>query len=876
MKNNKQSLPPRWATLFLRWYCNKHMLEDLEGDINEFYARNIKAKGPKVAKLIYILDVLKFFRVYTIQRPKYQKYMQYSLLLQNYFVTSSRNLRNNWFFSLINIAGLAVSMFVGLLLISFIIELRTFDTFHDDAERIYRINSSYEYLGKRDNSLYASTSPVTGPKMMEHVPGIEHLTILRRDVKKDVTHQDKTVPLQIFWASEEFFKVFSFELLEGNKNTALRGLNSVVITDESAFKLFGNETPINKEIILDGESYVITGVVAKPPMNSHLQFEILGSYSTYANQNEQQKWFSSWTQIWTHYVYFKLVEGQDPWAIQLALDKISEQENAITENTVVNAYIQPLIDIVPGDNLNNSIGPTMETKIVWTLVLLAFIVILSACFNYTNLSLGRSIRRSKEVGIRKVNGASGFQVWLQFIVESTLISLVALLVAIGLFMVLRNYFYAVDYRMDKIVTLQITPQLIGYFLLLALVLGLTAGFFPALFFSRSKIMKVLKDINRTRIGGQFGLKRILILLQYTISLAFILAITLIYKQYRYSLSLDLGFKTENILNLKVFGDNLTSLVNELDQLPEVRKISKSSLVISLGNYLSSNAKKHKGAQDSINIHFNKVDENYLPLHDYQFLAGGNFVKNSENDSAVNNQVIINESLLKRFEIVSPEQAIGEEIIISDDVKTIQGVLKDFHYGRVDFKTGPFVFLYESRDHHYLNILLSSDNVFETIGKIEKMWEKFDQVHPMEASFYDNQIKEAYQEYESWVTIMSFMAFLAIVIASMGLLGMIVLTTESRLKEISVRKVFGAGELNLIYLLGRGFMLLILLAAIVAVPLTYYYVNTIVFEEIVYKASFNFFDFTAGVLMVTVMAVLTISFETIRVARTNPVTILRNE
>ena len=266
----------------------------------------------------------------------------------------------------------------------------------------------------------------------------------------------------------------------------------MVITDEAAIKLFGDESAINKQVIVNGEAYAITGVVAKPPMNSHLQFEVLASYATYANANKENDWFFHWKNMWNHYVYFKLEEGQDPATIQAGLNKISEEESSKIEHTVIRAFMQPLLDIVPGDNLNNNLGTSMERKMVWVLTLLTLVVIVSACFNYTNLSLGRSIRRSMEVGIRKVNGASRFQVWLQFIVEATIISLAALIVAIGLFAALRNYFFMIDSRMDNIVTLQLTPQLIGYFLLLALAVGFMAGFFPAFFFQRLPLSKCSK------------------------------------------------------------------------------------------------------------------------------------------------------------------------------------------------------------------------------------------------------------------------------------------------------------------------------------------------------------------------------------------------
>ena len=782
MKKVNPQQPPRWATKFLHWYCDKQIVEDLEGDICEYYLRNIDSKGSRRARLIYIFDVLKFFRLYTIRKPKIKDPMNHGLLLKNYFKTSSRNLRHNPLFSLINVVGLAISLSVGLLLVAFISEIYTFDTFHKDAERIYRINNSYEYLDEPRDARYASTSPITGVKMKESIPGIENLTILTRDHNKDITYQDKTVPVQLLWATEEFFNIFSFQLKEGNPNTALKELNSLVITDEASRKLFGNESPVNKQVILSGESYIITGVVAKPPMNSHLQFEVLGSYSTYIRDKEKDSWFFSWSNMWNHYVYFKLKEEEDPATIQARLDKMSEEENSKIENTIIKAHMQPLLGILPGEDLYNRVsGTSMEKKTVWTLVILAIVVIISACFNYTNLSLGRSMRRSMEVGIRKVNGASRFQVWLQFIVEATMISFVALFVAIGLYMVLRDYFFIIDQRMHDIVTLNLTPQLVGYFLLLALAVGLMAGFFPALFFSRVTVFKVLKDISGSKVLGRLNFKKILILLQYTVSLAFIVSVTLMYKQYRYSLSFDLGYSTENIINLHLLGNDPDPLVNELKQFPEIRNLSRSGLVTSTGNYQSQNA-KYKDPLDSVGVHYNKVDEYYLPMHGHEFLAGGNFIKGSENDSAVNNQIIVNEALLNRFNVGTPDQAIGEEILVSRHKMIIHGVLKDFHYGTVHSDIGPFVFQFGAQDYRYLNLLVSTNDIFSTMNKIESAWKKFDPVHVMNASFYDDQIKAIYHHEASMITMMGFMAFLAISIASMGLLGMVVFTTEFSLER----------------------------------------------------------------------------------------------
>ncbi len=880
MNSSHKNLPPKWATRFLHWYCSDQLVEDLEGDINEFYQRNVIEVGLRKAKFIYVMDVFKFFRPYTVQKLKTNNNMNNLLLFRNYFRTSIRNMIGNPLFSLINIVGLAISMSVALLLIAFLTETQKIDAFHQDADRVYRINNSHSYLGRLNDTRYASTSAITGLRMQESIAGIESLTIMRlihRD--SDFSNGDKTVPLSLLWASDEFFDVLSFEMIAGNPQTALKEMHSVVLTDESAKKLFGDESAMDKQLVLNDETYTVTGVVKKPPMHSHLKFEALGSYVTHAEAMKDHERFDSWTYMWSYYVYFKIEEGQDPEVIQSRLFQLSEEENSKVENYEFITYMQPLLAIMPGENLNNEIGSSMDTTMIWALVILSFVVVLSACFNYTNLSLARSMRRSLEVGVRKVNGASGFQVWLQFITESTVLSIIALIAASGLFVVLRSYFFTIDDSLDDLVTLQITPEIVTYFIGFSVLVGFAAGFFPAMFFSKLSVFKVLKDVSKVKILGKVNFRKVLILVQYVISLIFIVAVTLTYKQYRHALNFNLGYATDNILNIKLFGEDAQPLINDLQQIPEIQNISTSSMVTSLGSYWSEYT-KYQDPLDSASVYHNRIDENYLPIHKHEFLAGGNFVKGSESDSAENNQIIVNEAFLKRFDMGTPEQALGELVTFGGEEKVIHGVLKNFHYGKVESRIRSFGFVYGRQKHEflrgYVNLLVNTSDIFSTMNKIEKAWKEYDDVHPIRASFYNDQIKAAYDDNASMIAVIGVLAVLAITIASMGLLGMVVFTTETRLKEVSIRKVLGATDYNLLYLLGRGFMILLIVAAAIAIPVSYYFINSVVLADVAYKASFGVFDIGIGVLAVMLLALLAISFESLRAARSNPANILRSE
>lgn len=874
MKSQLRPDPPKWVSRILEWYCNEDILEDLQGDINEFYYRNVEKKGSGKAKFIYFLDVIKFFRPYAIQKPKIKESMDQFTMFNNYFKTSFRNIIHNKLFSSINIVGLAISMSVGLLLIAFITELFSFDTFHEKADRIYRVTNTYHELN-RDPDLYASTSVKAGKRLQESVTGIEKVVLIRRNFSGDVTNGDDVVPIRGLWASEEFFNVFSFKLIKGNPESALRELNSLVLTEASAIKLFGKEEAFGKTVSINEEEYTITGIVEDVPKNSHMRFEVLCSFVTKDNREAGNDYWLKWENMWSNYVYILLPEDHNVNEVQENLDRISQEENANLEHNKITMGLLPLLDILPGENMNNKMGVSMDLNIVWVLTILSFVVIISACFNYTNLSISRSLRRSLEVGIRKVIGASRLHILFQFITEAVIISLISLVFSFLFFIILRTQFIGIDPKISRIVTLDLTPQLLLYFLAMAIMVGIIAGFFPAVFFSKVNAIKVLKDASNFKLFGHVSIRKSLMVLQYTLSLAFIVAASITYKQYKFALSFDLGYKTENILNIPLEGNKPDILVNELARLPEVENISRSIMITSIGDYWAARG-KYNNPLDSALVYFNIVDENYLPIHQHQFLAGSNFVRGSENEEADNNQIIVNEALLKRFEIESPSKAIGEILKLDGKENVIVGVLIDFHYGRIDNKIKSFAYRFDPKEPDYLNLKINTTDFLVTITKIEKIWKKIDKVHPLRAKFYDESIKKAYDEYSSMVKITGFLAFLAISIASMGLLGMVIFATESRLKEISIRKVMGAGEINLVYLLGRGFIILLFISAVIAIPITYYFFENVMFKDLAYKADIGAVELFSGAMAVMIIALFTVGVETVKASRANPAKTLRNE
>ena len=875
MKKQKNHLPPAWAGRFLEFYCRPELLEDLQGDLNEYFDRHAREKGLRRAKVIYIVDVFKFFRSYTIRKPHFLNLFIQWIMIGSYIKTSGRSIARNKLFSTINIVGLAISMSVGLLMISFLNDLTSYDDFHANKKRIYRVVSSHKNMDEESNG-FASTSVKAGKSIKETIPGIEEITLMRKSFSGDARVGDKIIPIEAPWADESFFKVFSFPLLKGDPATALKAPYSIVLTELTAKKLFGDGEALGKTIAFDTLNYVVTGIARNVPKFSHIQFEALVSFTTTELQQKNDKQFLKWESIWSNYTYLVVPESTDLQTLQSNLDRLSATENKSLEHTKIGLSLQPLKQIALGEDFSNPIGPVMTISVVWIVGGLTLVVILSACFNYTNLSIARSLRRSKEVGIRKVIGALNTHVLTQFICEAILISVMALAFSFILFLLLRPQFLSIAPELQNMVSLELSLPLTLYFVGFALVTGFLAGLLPALFFSRINAISVLKDASSLRVFGNMSMRKTLIVVQYTLSLIFIAATVIGYKQYKNFLAFDLGFVTENILNIRLQGNKGDLLIKELKEIPEVGACSRSLMITSIGNYWGSQM-KYNNPLDSSDIWYNYMDENYLPLHGHKLLAGRNFLAKAE--KAEETEVIVNEQVIKRFNIGAndPSKALGEVVTVDGKKLTIVGVLKDFHYGKVDHKIEPVVFRYSpSGGDGFVNVKVLTTDWPATLARIETAWLKLDKVHKLEATFYDDQIERSYNEYAVMIKIVGFLGFLAICIASIGLLGMVIFTTETRLKEISIRKVLGANEGNLIYLMSKGFLILLAISAAIALPVTYYFFELVVLSGFAYHAPISIADLLVGVFAVMTVALIMIGSQTIKVAKSNPAQVLKNE
>lgn len=805
-------------------------------------------------------------------------------MIGSHIRTSVRSIARNKLFSTINIVGLAVGMSVGLLLIAFMHDLLSYDRFNENGSRIYRITSEAKFnQGYTDK--FATTSVKIGRLIKEKVPGVEETTMIRTDFSGDANINGNVVPFTAMYAEPSMLRVFTLPMLKGNAATALKEPYSVVLTETSAKKLFGAEDAFGKTVQIGNLDYQITGITKDVPFFSHLQFESLISLSTIEPKLSKDLDLLRWGNVYQrNYVYLMLPENSNVSDIQAQIDAICNEENKVDDKSRVHLKLLPLYDIMLGENLTYSIGPVMPGIVLWIVGGLALVVILSACFNYTNLSIARSMRRYKEIGLRKVIGAGKNQVRTQFLAEAVIVSLAALLISFGMFLVLRPQFIGIAPELLKMVKLELTAPMLFTFVAFAMVVGLAAGILPAVFFAKVSIIHALKDVSSVKIFKGLSFRRALVVVQYTLTLIFITSTIIGFTQYKKILAFDLGFNTENILNISLQKNKPDALINKLKAMPEVTGVSQSRLLTSVGNIWGGFI-KYEGVRDSALVFLNIVDENYIPLHDYKLIAGQNFITRPVTKEAAT-EIIVNEKTLRQFNIANgnPEKAIGEEILLNNKKLTIVGVMKDFHYGKLDSNINPVVFTYLTPDAFLtkdgrdglVNIRVNTSDPSATMTRINEIWKSVDPVHPLEAQFYDDSIEEAYSELSAMIKVIGFLSFIAISIASLGLLGMVVYTTETRLKEISVRKVMGATSGNLVLLLSRGFAILLGVSALIALPITYLFFEKVVLRRFPYHDPVGMLELFGGLVAVLAIAFIMIGSQTVKAAQTNPAETLKCE
>lgn len=807
-------------------------------------------------------------------------------MLRNYLTIAFRNLRKYRFYSLINITGLSVGMTCFLFIFLYVVDESSFDAYHSNIDRLYRLN----FLAKVDDQLahLADSPKPAGPTFKQEIPEIEAFcrlqwqgdVVVRYD--NQVFNEDKAM-----FADSSLFRIFSFQLLEGDAQTALVEPNSVVLCHSIAEKYFGDNSPIGKSLKMNDQVCRVTGVMADMPKNTHFQANLFQSLTSRPEQDEYSDWGNTNT-----YNYFLLRKDAD---FKVVSDKISAlfvQKFAPILQAAFNSSWQkfkkggnyarvelfPVRDLHLHSKLDNEPGVNGDVRYVYIFSIIGLFILALACVNFMNLATARSAIRAKEVGVRKAVGALRIDLAGQFLSESVLMSWVAVVLALLAVWLLLPAFNQLANKELAFSTIY-QP---GYLVLafgLATLLGVLAGTYPAFFLSAFQPIKVLKSggTSRAAFAGSSGstLRSGLVVFQFFTTVVLLIGSLVIYQQLEFIRSKKLGFNKENVLvlnNAYWLDKQFNSFKAQILQNPAVRAATYCNALPAVT--LSNSSVVYKGRnvsqENSLLVNNWWGDRDYLKTMDMDIVFGRDFSKEMATDSSA---VIVNETLAKSFGY--PQQSIlGKEITVYEEVHHIVGVVKDFNFSSLRNNVEPLA-IYQGGYINYLAIRFETDQVDELLKSLRNTWAKIAPGKPFEYNFLDDRFDELYAVESRTEKIIGVFASLAIFIACMGLFGLATFMTEQRSKEIGVRKVLGASTAGLVGLLSKDFLKLVLLALVIASPLAWYVMDQWL-ENFAYRIDIQWTVFVWVGLAALAIAFLTISFQSIKAALANPVKSLKSE
>ncbi|XAZ82027.1 ABC transporter permease (plasmid) [Fibrella sp. ES10-3-2-2] len=869
--------PPRWAVWLLTQYSPTGLEEELQGDLQEMYSYWLKTIGVSKARWRYTLAVLRLIRPFS--RPKAQQIHEYPqpllvhpAMIKHYLKIATRNLAKNAFFTTLNVFGLAVGMSLNLLYVAMVVFVCQFDNFHPNQDHIYRIITHVQ--DRQENPSFASVPSGAAQLLTGNFTGVEKVVRLHRSLPRAVRYANNKLPINGYFADAAYLSMFNFPLLQGNPATSLANPNTMVITEAAAARIFGKKDPMGEVVFIEPFGDVmVTGVAKDMPKNSHLRAEALVSFATLTAYHgpsftDDEK---NWQNFHNSYTYLQLADQSSPAAIEAFLNRVAK-EKYTTPEFQASFELQRLDQIVPGPELDNDMGNEWSYQEMALLGLLPLIILLAACSNYVSLAIAQSLKRMKEIGVRKVMGGQKRQIFMQFVLESTIIMLLAVTLSYLFSEILRGEILSLS--SDDWVDLQPTPGTFVGFLAFALLVGFFSGLVPALHFSKISPIWALKGKEpHTKKGVGFPLRKVVITAQFILSLGFIMAMVIMVQQYRFSVQYDFGFDQENIVNIELQQADPHLVTNEFGKLSFVPRLSMSSHLLGAGD-LPGLSVKRVANSDSLVASKMAINENFIPNMGLHLVLGRNFTNDASENARL---IIINEVFANHLSPADASRAIDQVVILPDKrAVRVVGILNDFHYASLQSPIGNFFFEYAPEHFNYANFPLQSANKSRAFRDMEAVWKLVGKGDRFKAEFLADQLRDTYAFYNSIIKMWGFLGLLAITIACLGLLGTVVFTIRSRVKEVSIRKVMGASSESLVYLLSRDFLVLLGIAAIVTIPSVSLLMELTLQEAQYYHAPIGAFEVVISLAVVLALGLTTIFSQTLKAANTNPVDNLRLE
>jgi len=835
----------------------KTIMEDLEF---EFAQRN-KENGKLAAYLHHIWQCLIIIITLKIENTTGGFSM-----FKNYIKITLRNIKSSKLYSALNIIGLAVGLASFILIALYVQFELSFDKNYENTDRIYRV--------VRDIKTY--TPAPLGQALKDNFPEFEAVTRIIQEKNMLVSHeQNHFIEEEFYWAGSETFKIFTIPFISGDPETALNNPLSIVISQKTAKKYFGNEDPLGKILIVNNQTnFTVKGVFSDMPANSHFIMDVVVPYKDYfqVHGGDITHWGGHFS-----CTYSLLKEGVDPKALESKIHPVIEiplyEQYGYPKPYHQMYFLQPITEIHLHSHRMQEISINNDIKYIYLFSSIAFLILFIACINYMNLATARSIRRSREVGMRKVVGAQRKQLVLQFLGESVTMTILALILSILIILLVLPAFNNLVERPLSFDPVS-NPQLFIGLTFIVVFVGLFAGSYPAMSVSGFKPITVLSGVF-TRSSKGNKLRNSLVVFQFSITIILFICTLTIQKQLSLIRNIDVGYNKEQIITLttrdKDVRKNIEIIKNELNQSPDVTAVSTSSrLPNDIETFISRDINKNK-PDELITIFYNSADYDYVDLYDIEIVEGRNFSRDFASDA--NGVYLINEAFIEATEWESP---VGMTFSPwRDQSGEIVGVMKDFHFHSLHSPVDPLFIRLNPNAVFKMSIKINSSNIPKTIDYVKSLMKKFSSNYPFEYSFFDEVFDRAYHTEQRMVNIFSSFAFLAIIIACLGLFGLSTFAVEQRTKEIGIRKVVGASVPRVAMLLSKEFIRWVVLANLIAWPIAYFAMNKWL-QNFVYRINQNLSLFMFAALIALVIAVLTVSMQSIKAAFAKPADSLKYE
>ena len=819
-------------------------------------------------------------------------------MLKNYLKTAFRNILRDKSFSFINIAGLSVGLAGCLLILQYVSFELSYDQFNKNEANIYRIvNDRYQNgkLIQHGTITYSAISPA----MQADFPEVVNHTRVEPQGNRIISYNTKKIGEQnLLFVENSFLTMFTYPLVAGNAATALKDPHSAVITQALAKKIFGvndynYSSLLGKGIMLNNDStmYKVTGICKDIPENSHLQFDLLLSYITLytgAYAWKQSEYDFTDSDFW-HYIQLK--PGTDYKKLEAKFNSFSQRYfhgNKIS-GSEEKFYLQPLNKAHLYSDFEYEIGETASAAVVWSLLIIALLIIVIAWVNYINLSTAKSMKRAKEVGIRKVSGATKNQLIKQFLTESFIINIIALFISLNIITLVQSSFNKlVQHELSLSYLFQ--KGLSGYHISVAFITVIfcgifVSGFYPSFVLSSFKPIHVLKGKLITSTKGA-ALRKALVIGQFATTVALIIGSIIIYQQMRFVSKQELGFNMQQILVVRppeltdwdsTFISRENSFAQQLNKFSYVYATSTSTNVP--GGETARSFNIHRIDQNST-VHYtmrrNAIGMGFINLYKMKIAAGRDFTYTDFNpDFDKLHNIILNENAVKLLGYSSPQDAIGKTIVSGGKKWDIIGVINNYHQKSLRYSVEPMIFQPAYSNYNFISVKVGTKDLQRTISYIKKEYNAFFPGNLFNYFFLDEHFNKQYTNDELFGRVFTIFAGFAILIACLGLLGLSLFATTQRTKEIGIRKVLGASILSIIMLLSKDFIKLVIIAFIIASPAAWYIMNNWL-QDFAYRINISWWVFAIAAILALCIAFLTVSFQAIKAATADPVKSLRYE